>query len=539
MDFETFFISSDEKIFESHRPSKITAKGRCFENERFSFQCAFLNKKKVLFPEFPRFEIVSPIKELILGRTIGEVPCSSPIRDTSDEWLIANYPCLMPDVLKDDAPLEMRYGVWQSIYLTYLGGAKPGIYPVEVIFYGDKMEELGRATYSLEIMEGELPPLLVHYSNWMHYDAIAQYFNVSMFSKRFYEIFYKYLDHAVSHGVDTLLVPCFTPALDTWVGGERLTSQLVKVRKRADGFDIDVGDAISFMKEASKRGIKRFEISHFFTQWGAEHAMKVVDINSNHIFGWETDSKDPVYLNFLKKFLSCFAPELKKAGFGPQNVFFHLSDEPNESHLERYLYLRNELKEAMGDYQTCDALSNVSFALMGAVDHPIVSLENVASFIEKGVRGFSVYYCSAEVFDHLSNRILSMSLDRTRIIGIQLYLVGAKGLLHWGYNFYNSAFSKRPIDPYLVTDADGSFPSGDSFIVYPNPKGDAYDSLRHEAMAEAFNDYRYLTLLESKIGRPEVLSLLKENGLGETLKDTPTQDGWCAAIREKIIYLVR
>ncbi len=535
MDFETFFISSDEKIFESHRPSKITAKGRCFENERFSFQCAFLNKKKVLFPEFPRFEIVSPIKEFLLGRTIYEVPCSSPIRDTSDEWLIANYPCLMPDVLKEDAPLEMRYGVWQSVYLTYLGGAKPGVYPVEVVFYGDKAEKLGSAAYSLEIMEGKLPPLDIHYSNWMHYDAIAQCFNAPMFSENFYKVFYKYLDHAVSHGVDTLLVPCFTPALDTWVGGERLTSQLVKVKKLKDGFDIDVSDAISFMKGAFNHGIKRFEISHFFTQWGAEHAMKVVDVESKHIFGWETDSKDPAYLNFLKTFLSCFLPELEKAGFGPQNVFFHLSDEPNENHLERYLYLRSKLREALGSYQTCDALSNVSFALMGAVDHPIVSLENVSSFLEKGVTDFSAYYCSAQVFGHLSNRILSMSLDRTRIIGMQLYLIGAKGLLHWGYNFYNSAFSKRSIDPYLVTDADGSFPSGDSFIVYPNPKGDVYDSMRHEAMSEAFNDYRYLTLLERKIGRAGVLLLLQENGLGETLKDTPTQDGWCDMMREKII----
>lgn len=38
MDFETFFISSDEKIFQSRRPREIAAKGRCFENERFSFQ---------------------------------------------------------------------------------------------------------------------------------------------------------------------------------------------------------------------------------------------------------------------------------------------------------------------------------------------------------------------------------------------------------------------------------------------------------------------------------------------------------------------
>ena len=35
-------------------------------------------------------------------------------------------------------------------------------------------------------------------------------------------------------------------------------------------------------------------------------------------------------------------------------------------------------------------------------------------------------------------RLISNTAARTRVLGVQMYALGAKGFLHWGYNFYNS-----------------------------------------------------------------------------------------------------
>ena len=61
---------------------------------------------------------------------------------------------------------------------------------------------------------------------------------------------------------------------------------------------------------------------------------------------------------------------------------------------------------------------------------------------------------------------------------MQLYKYKIIGILHWGYNFYNSQFSLEKINPYQVTDAGGAFPSGDAFLVYPGEDRHPEESIR-------------------------------------------------------------
>lgn len=539
MPFHSLFLSSNEKIVPGKEPSLKSDHGRCYENERFSFQFAFKNEEVELFFHFPKVTLESEIQDWLIVRNVESVPVSLPVRKARDDDYITYDPCFLPDLLKDDDVLNVGYGIWKSVLITYKGGAKPGRYPITVKLEDGAGNVWISATYVLEVLEGELPPLRIHYSNWLHYDSLANYYGVEPFSKPFYEILWKFVDDAAIHGMDTLLVPPFTPALDTNVGAERKTTQLVKVQKKGDVYAFNFDFLLEFLKEADRHGMKRYEFSHLFTQWGAEHAQKVMDEEGVRLFGWETDSKDSKYLSFLKQYFYELLPLLKRNGFGPDRVFFHLSDEPNMNHLERYLYLKKELAPALGEYKICDALSNIEFYEKGAVELPACALEFVPDFLEKEKRDIMVYYCSGQADRHLSNRLLAMPLRRTRIIGIQLYRTGVQGLLHWGYNFYGSAFSKRPINPYEVNDADGSFPSGDSFIVYPAADGHPYDSLRHEMMSDAFNDYRLLCKLEEKCGKPFVLDLLEKEGVKDNFTDYPLRDAWLLEFREKIIDLLK
>lgn len=108
----------------------------------------------------------------------------------------------------------------------------------------------------------------------------------------------------------------------------------------------------------------------------------------------------------------------------------------------------------------------------------------------------------------------AMPSARNRVYGLQVYKYGIEGILHWGFNFYNSAFSLRHLNSYEVTDCDGSFPSGDAFLVYPGPDGVPEESIRLMVLYEAIQDHRALKLLEQYIVmgvRNKINRLIKKN----------------------------
>ena len=122
-----------------------------------------------------------------------------------------------------------------------------------------------------------------------------------------------------------------------------------------------------------------------------------------------------------------------------------------------------------------------------------------------------------------------------RVPVFQLYKFDVRGFLHWGYNFYFSQYSKGLIDPYKVTDAGGSFSSGDSFVVYPGENGEPLDSLRLHVFYNGLEDMLALNLLESKIGKEKALAVLEE-GLESplTFRDYPHSAEWLLKTRERI-----
>ncbi|MBQ5926319.1 MAG: DUF4091 domain-containing protein [Clostridia bacterium] len=195
--------------------------------------------------------------------------------------------------------------------------------------------------------------------------------------------------------------------------------------------------------------------------------------------------------------------------------YFHITDEPHLSHLETYKKLRKIVKERIGNMRIMDALSNYEIYEQGGVDVPVPLTLRFKDFENKGVSELFSYYCCGPYNDYYSNRLLNMPLQRTKVLGLQLYETGVQGFLHWGFNFYNTAYSVEEIDPYADTSAGGLFPAGDSFVVYPDRKGDtgAFGSLRLETLGEAFFEYRVLQTLEKSVGREKLLKILHGFGV--------------------------
>lgn len=108
------------------------------------------------------------------------------------------------------------------------------------------------------------------------------------------------------------------------------------------------------------------------------------------------------------------------------------------------------------------------------------------------------------------------------------------GFLQWGYNFYNSQFSKEHINPYEITDAGNAFPSGDPFVVYPGADGRAVASVRLMLTLEAMQDTRALQCLEGLIGREKAEEILMEGTEKLSFSKYPRDSRWICEMRERV-----
>lgn len=148
----------------------------------------------------------------------------------------------------------------------------------------------------------------------------------------------QYIQTAVKHGMNMILTPLFTPPLDTEIGGDRPTVQLVQVERVGDDYRFTFEKLKRWIALCDRSGVKYFEFSHLFTQWGAKHAPKVVatvDGQEKQLFGWDTDSTDSEYTKFLTLFLHELVSFIKENGL-EKRVYFHLSDEPNLADMDTY-----------------------------------------------------------------------------------------------------------------------------------------------------------------------------------------------------------
>ena len=333
----------------------------------------------------------------------------------------------------------------------------------------------------------------------------------------------------------------FTPPLDTRIGGERLTAQLVEVTKNGDEYTFGYDLLDRWIEMCNRVGIKYFEIAHFFTQWGANHAPKVmatVDGEYKRIFGWETDAQSEEYVTFLRAFVKDFLAHMKARG-DDKRCFFHISDEPSKDHIPSYKAAKESVADLLEDYTIMDALSSYDFYKEGVVKTPIPSNDHIKPFIEGKVPNLWTYYCSSQSKD-VSNRLIAMPLYRNRSIGMQMYKYDIVGFLQWGFNFYGTHNSYRAIDPYSDSCGYDWVPSGDTYSVYPAADGSAIESMRIVVFYEALQDIRAMKLAESLCGKERVLEAIENAFGGEiTFNTCARSSSQMLAVREAIINLIK
>lgn len=536
--FEILPVNFMEKIQGTQRPQMFENESTALIGERFCFQVAFRSIGRTLTDL--QYTIKGCGKDGVSVYLVQSVPCTYPVAENSDDYVLTNNVCMMPDLLAPitSAGITARSGIWQSFYIQ-LSGLSAGKYILKFTLSDSKGEILGETEYALTVLAKRLPESDLICTFWMHYDSLADYYKLPLFSEKYNKILRSFLCSAVNHGLTMLLTPLFTPPLDTEPGKERMTVQLIDIEKKDGEYRFGFDRLERFMKFAEQCGVRYFEMPHLFTQWGAGFAPKIVAKTcgkEEKIFGWENKALSEEYKNFLSVFLPCLRTWLMEKNYYSR-CYFHISDEPNAAAFEHYRECSLYVRQFLPDAKFTDALSHYEYYEQGLTDCPFVALDATEEFIEKGAKNYYVYYCMGQRNKFVSNRFLSMPLERTRILGMQMYLNGVRGFLQWGYNYYYSFLSREAVDPFSVTDCMGKFQSGDAFIVYPGKNG-ALESMRGEAFYQGIQDLRALELLESEMGREQVCKLLEENGIRRNFSDYPKSALWLAALRKKINSLL-
>lgn len=530
--FRARMISSLEKVFSDTEPSCASFTDfSMLKNERSSFQLAFYAT------ETSEYELsVSGWEQGSLSvYEIVEVNSDLPAFEDSDCYYLRKTPGLYPDLLRplDGGVFSAEGEKWHSIWIELDASNVPaGKHDVFVTL--SKGKETVTNIVTAEVINVNLPDQELMCTLWFHSDCLATYYDVEVFSEEHWSIIEKYILNAVRHGVNFILTPLFTPPLDTEVGGERPTVQLVDVTITKDGYKFGFDRLERWIKMCDRCGVKYFEMSHLFTQWGAEHAPKIVaDVNGEEkrIFGWETDAASKEYTDFLRQFAAALIGFIDRYGLRCR-CRFHVSDEPSLGQYNSYKKRADLIAEIFSGFKVIDALSDIEFFDKGAVKYPIPSENHADDFVGKSEE-FWTYYCCGQHNQNVPNRFFAMPSARNRILGTLLYKYDAAGFLQWGYNYWYSQFSKHPVDPFTVTDADKAFPSGDAFVVYPGDNGEPLNSLRFKVFYDALQDLRAMRLLESLIGREEALEIVTQ-GEELTFKSYPHQSSYILAMRERV-----
>ena len=183
-----------------------------------------------------------------------------------------------------------------------------------------------------------------------------------------------------------------------------------------------------------------------------------------------------------------------------------------------------------------DALSDYEIYEKGYVDTPVSATRTIDDFIEHDVDNVWAYYCCGEGKYNLSNRFIAMPSYRNRIMGIQLYKYNIDGFLQWGYNFYYTQLSTKLINPYVCNDAEGGFPGGDAFSVYPGADGPE-PSLRLLVFYEGLCDMRALKYLESLVGADKVKALVDKYG-EITFREYPRNAEYILNLRREVNAMI-
>lgn len=547
--YEVRLLDDLQKVFCREELSATPRKSNVFkvlQGQRLNFQIAV----KAPSHTFVKFDVDSLFRDCVTLRQVGMVFCDHPC-DPLDQFRISAEPGFYPDPLLPIFPGELLsmpcnrewLSIWVSVDIPR--ECPSGKHPLRIAISTAKREtnlkwlpEIPPECIDviLDIIPAELPKQTLWSCSWFHTDCLQKWYHCGFEDERFWGILRDYLKDMAGHGINVLFTPLWSIPLDTAIGWERPTCQLIGITEAEGRYAFDFSLLDRWIETARECGIERFEMVHAFTQWGAAATPKII-VNGERRFGWDVPSDSEEYRVFLDQLLPALTDYLRSKELQGKCIF-HNSDEPNGEAVAAYKKCLALLEKHLNpeEFPVFDALSDARYVKEGISRRPIPQTDYFDSFKELDLDARWCYYCCNWAKD-VPNRFFGMPSSRNRVLGVLLYACGAEGFLHWGHNFWFSQFSlDQELNPWHSTTAGYGFFGGDSFHVYPGNDGRPVDSIHYEVFSEAMQDYQACQLLEALAGRDAVMEILQE-GLERPLKmtDYPHEAEWLSQVTGRIL----
>ncbi len=519
----TTLCDSLEKVFPdtAPRPMDATIPIVAYRGQRVSFQVAMLPpimEDPAAVPSVDVEVLLSAPLSIAIS-AVELVPNDLPAPEGADDGYLRTAPGLFPDLLRllaSREPLPMVAGQWRAAWvdLTVPQSITEDVHCEVTLRLSGTDDVVAKHVFPLRVVAVDLPDLSITNTHWFHCDGLAQYYGHEVFSEPHWQSIDNFMASAAAMRVNSVLTPVWTPPLDTARGGLRLPTQLVGIRDTGgERYTFDFSLLGRWLELCRRHGMRGIEVAHLFTQWGAEAAPALYIDTKDGLerrFGWDVAATDPRYRTLLEQLLPGLRAFLDE-NWGLEDVIFHISDEPMAANLGTYSAAKDVVSDLLEGCTVVDAIGDFDLYQKGVVAIPVVATDHAQRFLDAGVKPLWLYYCVGQVRD-VANRFMALPSSRNRVLGTQLWLAGAQGFLHWGFNFYNTVRSVRPTDPFRDTTAGGGFFGGDPFVVYPGPGGKPLESIRHRVFTEAMDDHRAMQLLASLQGDDAVRAIADPNG---------------------------
>ena len=559
---KTKIVSSQQKPFIDEKIEAYPTLERIsvLRGERLSFQLLYVDEGEEYIPKRPycRLELSGALAEGATVRDVRYVPVERPIHpDAYDSNYLRITPGLYPDVL---TPLRYKgkfiisrdklRSLWIELEIPEDAS---GVMPLDlsIIMESASLGETGETTFDrieisrntleIDVIPASLPEQELIFTQWFYADGLAGYYDEPAWSERHWRIVENFIKAGTRRGRNMIYTPILTPALNVLPPDERIPTQLVDITVTNGEYSFDFSRLGRWIDICQRAGVKYYEISHFYHQDQALHSAHVYGTRDGvpcRLFGWDTLSLDPEYVRFLRALIPALLDYMRSRGLDRQ-CYFHISDEPSDRYIDRYLKVKENVADLLEGYTIMDALSEVEFYKSGAVECPVPVTKKIGPFLEEDIKDRWCYYAGFSTVD-CANVLCAMPSWRGRSLAMQMFKYDIIGLLHWGYNYYNNRASGDVIDPYLDLAGEDWVAAGDTFVVYPAHDGTPIESLRMITYEEIITDYRAMRLAESLTSHETVVSAM-EAALGDTItfRRCATSEEELYAVRNAVNDIIR
>ena len=271
----------------------------------------------------------------------------------------------------------------------------PGEYPLRCL--AECQGERAWADFTLQVVGADLPEQKLRYTQWVHGDCLAQWYQTPVYGPGpYWELLGAVPGPGRPGGDERGPHPGAHPRpLDTEVGKERLPTQLLDIEKEGGDLPLWLLPAGALSRRARQAGMRYFEVGHLFTQWGGQGrpgGVRLGERARRRIFGWDTPAAAGAYGAFLGQMLPALTRFFREQGLEGK-VFFHLSDEPGEEHLDDYRRAKELVKPYLGTSPCttpCRTRPTTTAAWWTTRWPPRTTS---GPFLERKVPGLWAYYC--------------------------------------------------------------------------------------------------------------------------------------------------